>query len=206
MNHSLINVWLILLLVSGALIDLSAQSFLKNPSFEEEPADATIPSEWWSCQRGSTPDILPGFWGVYNLPADGQTYLGLITREDGTFEAVGQRFDRPLEDGICYQWSIALGYSNVYAGYTDSIRLSVYIGDSKCPLQQQIFKSPRMTKETWKIFEISFSPEQRSSYITLMADDEGRHINGNVLIDHIGPFEECERASNDQSPLSNKRW
>src|SRR5689334_15278944 len=48
---------------------------LFNPSFEDTPQDATMPQGWTGCKEGTTPDILPGFWGVYTPPSDGQTYV-----------------------------------------------------------------------------------------------------------------------------------
>ena len=83
-----------ILLVSWSIllpIALSSQIYLTNASFEGEPQDATVPTGWFACELGTTPDILPGFWGVYSESSEGETYLGLITREDGTFESIGQR-------------------------------------------------------------------------------------------------------------------
>ena len=48
------------------------QILLDNPSFEGEPKDATTPIGWLECEKGTTPDILPGFWGVYLQPYDGR--------------------------------------------------------------------------------------------------------------------------------------
>jgi hypothetical protein len=56
-------------------LSLKAQTIeLFNPSFEEEAQDATTPQGWSACKEGTTPDILPGFWGVYTMPSDGETY------------------------------------------------------------------------------------------------------------------------------------
>ena len=61
--------------------DLSAQIFFDNASFEGNPEDATMPTGWHHCLDGTTPDLLPGPWGVIKEAYDGDTYLGLISRE-----------------------------------------------------------------------------------------------------------------------------
>ncbi|MCB0682774.1 MAG: hypothetical protein KDC32_18010, partial [Saprospiraceae bacterium] len=49
-----------------------AQIPFQNPSFEgDEPQDATVPAGWFPCKEGTTPDILPGVWGVHTEPAEG---------------------------------------------------------------------------------------------------------------------------------------
>ena len=43
------------------------------------------------CEDFTTPDILPGFWGEYNEANHGETYVGMITRANGTYESIGKR-------------------------------------------------------------------------------------------------------------------
>ena len=95
---------------------LSGQIFLDNASFEGEPQDATTPVGWLPCERGTTPDILPGPWGVYQEASDGDTYVGLITRDDGTWESIGQRLKQTLQPKDCYTFFLDLAHSNTYAG------------------------------------------------------------------------------------------
>ena len=79
------RIWKIVLVGLPAWFQAGAQHItILNSSFEGEPADATVPQGWMACQEGTTPDILPGYWGVYTYPANGDTYLGLITRGNGT--------------------------------------------------------------------------------------------------------------------------
>lgn len=40
-----------------------AQITVINPSFEDEPSDATTPQGWSACDDMTTPDIFPGYWG-----------------------------------------------------------------------------------------------------------------------------------------------
>ena len=62
--------------------------YWQNASFEGEPQDATVPIGWLACEPFTTPDILPGFWGIFQEASEGETYVGLITRENGTLCAV----------------------------------------------------------------------------------------------------------------------
>lgn len=172
-----------------------AQASLDNPSFEDEVADATMPTSWRACTRGTTPDILPGPWGVYNVPCQGFSYVGLITREDGSHEAIGQRLSSIIAKGSCWEWSLCLGHSKVYAGYNKPIRLAIYLGESRCELGQMIYQSDWIKKEDWEKIVFSFTAQIEGRYITLVADDGGKKINGNVLIDHLGPLTPCDRAS-----------
>ena len=70
---------------------------VSNPSFEGEPAEGTQFQQfnlnnWIDCSiSGQTsPDIHPGqgdgFFGVTTLPFDGETYLGLVVRDNNTWE------------------------------------------------------------------------------------------------------------------------
>ena len=207
MNTSFLPVHLtacFLLILTGFA---SAQSTLSNPSFEDQRADATMPSGWWSCEKGTTPDILPDFWGVYNLPRHGQSYVGLITREDGSFEAIGQRLSSTLEKGQCYEMRLYLSHSKVYAGYNTPIRLSIYLGEKKCGMDQLVFQSKIMGEEAWQLQELTFKPKSAGmKYVTLVANDDGRHINGNILIDHISDIRNCQRAMETGQESSSRRF
>ena len=70
-----------------------AQIELDNASFEGAPQDATLPQGWFACQMGTTPDILPGVWGVIMEPSDGDSYIGLITLRYGFFLSVARYYE-----------------------------------------------------------------------------------------------------------------
>ena len=97
-----------------------------NPGFEDQPSDATVPKGWLPCEDGTTPDILPGFWGEYGDASQGRTFVGLITRENSTFESIGQRLSSPLTAGECYRFSIDLARGAVYAGFNQPIKFSFF--------------------------------------------------------------------------------
>ena len=174
----------------------TAQNILQNSSFEDEPADATMPQGWFACQDATTPDILPGYWGVYSEASEGDTYVGLITRGNGTFESIGQRIPQKLEKGICYELSVDLAHSDNYSGYNKPIKLRIWLGDKKCKRDQMIFESKTITSEEWETFKIEFNAESNSRYIFFEAYYNYSSFNhkGNILIDNVTPIEDCSRV------------
>ena len=173
-----------------------AQITVINPSFEDEPSDATTPQGWSACDDMTTPDIFPGYWGVYNEPSHGETYVGIITRENGTFESFGQRLTGTLEANFCYYSEIDLAHSIIYSGYNKAIKLRIYLGSDNCSKDQLIFESPPIKHMNWKTFKFDFIPDQAYNYIILEAFyKEGVFSHkGNILIDHLRPILRCGNA------------
>lgn len=179
-------------------IQLSAQEqiHLNNPSFEDDPADATVPHAWFACADGSTPDILPGFWGVYDEANDGETYVGLITRENSTYESIGQRLNQSLSKKYCYEMSLDLAKADNYTGYSKALKLRIWISTTKCEKEQLIFESDPIKKAEWETFKLQFVPEIDAKYIKIEAFIKEGSFNhkGNILIDNITPIISCERV------------
>lgn len=178
-------------------LGLTAQVFLDNPSFEGEAEDATMPNGWLSCKQGTTPDILPGFWGVYNEPSDGETYIGLITRTDGTFESISQRLSSPLQIGTCYSMSVDLAHSKTYTGYNKPIRIRVWGSKSKCSRDQLLMKSGVISHSYWETYEFEFKTNATFNYIIIEAyfpTSPSKPVKGNILLDNLSDIEACERA------------
>ncbi|MEE9440133.1 MAG: hypothetical protein V3V14_14095 [Saprospiraceae bacterium] len=175
---------------------LNSQVSLNNPSFEDEPADATTPQGWFPCDNMTTPDIFPGFWGVYNEAADGETYVGIITRENSTFERFGQRLSMDLVKGQCYFTAIDLSYSKVYSGYNKPIQLKIVFSIDKCSNDEVVFLSPVIQHTDWKTYKVEFTPNANYRYIKLEAyySDEKFSHKGNILIDNIRPIRRCGNA------------
>jgi len=173
-----------------------SQITVLNPSFEDNPSDATVPHGWQACDDRTTPDILPGYWGVYLEPSDGDTYVGIITRENSTYEQFGQRLSGSLSRGSCYEFSIDLAHSGIYAGYKEPIRLQIYLGDDKCSTDQLVYTSELVKNEEWQTHTISFTAKGSHSYIMLRAyikDGKFSH-KGNILIDDLTPLRICNKA------------
>jgi len=188
------------LIIAGiALLPVTAfcqPSRMLNASFEGEPRDATVPRGWMICTEGTTPDILPGPWGVYTEPTDGDTYVGLITRDNGTFESIGQKLTEKLHKGTCYEMSLDVARSDMYAEYHDPIKLRIWCGKKKCERGQLILETDFITNTEWRKIKFKFTAESDMQYIILEAFyKEGSFSHrGNVLIDNVSPIMQCVRT------------
>lgn len=170
---------------------------LDNTSFEGVPHDAVTPSNWQACGLDSSPDIMPGPWGVYQKPTQGNTFLGLITREDNTWEALGQKVPKPFKKERCYKFKVDLSSSPTYAGYSKPTCLRVWLGNSACDRAQLIAISPTIDHYEWKTYEFLFSTEDDYKYIIIECyykQPSLDYYKGNLLIDNISAFEMCDRA------------
>lgn len=190
----LLNI-LILTLISSKSYSQSP-ILLQNPSFEDVPSDATVPHGWLPCAERTTPDILPGFWGVYLEPEQGETYIGLITRENSTSESIGQRLPEVLAQGQCYEMSLFLAKSNNYTGYSRPVHLRIWLSESKCEKQHLIYDSGLVKNTEWELHKFEFSPNHPAQYIMIEAfiSDENFSHKGNILIDQISPIFKCKRV------------
>lgn len=178
------------------LQNIDAQVFLDNASFEGKPADATMPSGWMLASEGTTPDILPGFWGVYIPPSNGDTYIGLITRPDGSFESIQQRLPTALNQGKCYEITIDLANSDTYAGYSNGLHLKIWLGSYKNDRGQLIYKSEKIKHQNWQTYPIHFTPDNDYYYIIIEAHISDQPVNyeGNILLDNLSPVRDCNKA------------
>lgn len=169
---------------------------LVNSSFEGEPQDAFIPVGWHKCSPNTTPDILPGIWGVYKEAADGETFMGLITRSEGSFESIGQRMPLELEIDQCYKFSIFIAHSDTYAGFNDTIRFRIWGGEDKCRRTQLIYESDVIKHTNWKQYLIEFTPETELNYIIIEAAfPKGRDDKrGNIIFDRIDDIRKCDQV------------
>lgn len=187
-----LSTWLLTL----APLFLMAQSKLVNPSFEGSPQDATVPTGWMPCEPGSTPDIMPGPWGVFQEPSEGASYIGLITREDGTFESIGQRLSTSLDKGECYSMSVDLARSPTYTGYSRPLRIRVWGAVNRCQKSTLFYESPLINHAEWETYKFSFITKSKCNYIIIEAyhKEGGRNYKGNILLDNCSRIVKCNRA------------
>lgn len=188
------------LLVLPAMM-LQAQIYLDNPSFEDSPRDATMPTGWESCGEYTTPDILPGenkwgkpIWDVIHKPTDGETYLGLITRVDNTSEHIGQKLSTPIKANQCYRFTLDLARSPYYAGYNKPIVLEIWLGNA-LGKQEELLDKIEVGHYEWQTYEIVAMIERDMKYISFKAHYVAvtkRAYRGNVLMDNISVIESCE--------------
>ncbi|MEM7105450.1 MAG: hypothetical protein AAF502_20100 [Bacteroidota bacterium] len=186
---------LLLVLISIAISQ--AQIKLSNSSFEGIPKDATTPLGWDPCGMNSTPDILPGHWGVERAPADGKTFIGLITREDNTWEYIGQNLNQSLKANECYTFSAEIARSPTYAGYNQPIKLKIWGGNKPCEKEQLLAFTQPITHFEWKPYDFLFFPKKSYNYLIIEAhfvDGTVIPYRGNLIMDNCSLIEVCERA------------
>ncbi len=205
----LICIWPTLLTPSLAQTQAIAVS---NGSFEDFSRASNPPLEWIDCgfSNETPPDVHPsGIWTVYEPALHQDTYLGMVTRESGTWESVGQELVMPLEEAQCYQFSIYLNRSEVYwsalkvskdhtavsetieKNFDQPVKFELWAGDEYCDLKQLLCASDPVDHTEWKKYEISFRIESRATHILLRAyyeNDSVKPYNGNLLLDHMSDF------------------
>ena len=115
-------------MISGTQVGISQvpntnDIFIQNGSFEGTPKCCEPPNGWIDCGfKGETPpDVQPAlddknqpFFSVTKTAFHGNTYLGMVVRENDTYERVSQRLIKPMLKGTCYSFSIMLCRSSTY--------------------------------------------------------------------------------------------
>lgn len=175
---------------------------LINPSFEGLPTLGKGPRGWVDCgfQGESAPDVHPvisGDFGVSQPAYDGETYLGMVVRDNDTWEAISQYLRQPLQGGQCYRFSVHLACSKMYlsrsrktndaANYTTPATIRVWGGNGACDKRQLLYTTRRIISTRWLVQEMEFRPKDDYTYITFEAFYETPVLfpyNGNVLMDN----------------------
>ncbi|MEO6037074.1 MAG: hypothetical protein ABIQ93_01595 [Saprospiraceae bacterium] len=185
------------LLISCYFGQQDGKIYFQNPSFEDTPRQSASPAGWESLTDGSTPDILPGAWGVKSPPQQGKTCLGLVTRTDGTREDVSQLLEQTLKGNTCYTFSIYLAHAPAYVGYNQPLQLRVWGGATRGAKSVLLYSSPLIDHTAWKKYDIEFMVASDVRYITFEAyfgPGVLFYYKGNILLDNCSPIERCDRA------------
>lgn len=184
-------------ILTATLFQNQGKIYLSNPSFEDKPRASASPVGWYSGVPGSTPDILPGAWGL-NLPAqEGKTCLGLVTRSDNSSETISQELPAVLKSGECYKFEIWLAHAEQYVGFNKPCRIRVWGSGSKTDKGQLLTSSPLVSHSDWRLYKLRFTTSSEIRFITLEAwygPGVTFQYNGNILLDNCSPIELCERA------------
>jgi len=192
------------LLLGLPLCTVAQQPILwNNPSFEDEPAHSQPPRGWYYCDgpRESPPDTHPGgFFGVSQAPYDGRTYLGMVARDNGTTEGVGQRLPGLLAPGQCYVLSYYATRSTAYESisrttgqpelFDTPVMLQLWGGMHNCDKATLLAQSPVVASTEWEKFQLTFQVQQPFTHLFLKVAhvDGGNFYNGNVLVDQLSPI------------------
>lgn len=179
---------------------------LRNSSFEDTPKRGGEALEgiagWFDCGRinfpaETPPDIHPNGYWENNLPAsDKKTYLGMVVRDNATYESVSQRLDTFLEAGKCYRFTIHLAKAARYisrtrttgeeANYVTPIVLRIWGGSGYCNERELLAESAPVNNTSWQINTFEIRPKNNIRSITLSAYYKTPTLlpyNGNLLVD-----------------------
>ncbi len=172
---------------------------LANPSFEDIPRHSHTPQGWINCgfEGESAPDVQPDFtFQVTKKPVEGNTYLGMVVRDNDTWESVGQLLSKRLEKGTCYEFSIKLARSLSYisvsreldqpANYITPTKLRIWGGFGACDKRFLLGESYLVRHADWKMYEFKFEPDAAYTHIILEAFYQTPTLfpyNGNLLLD-----------------------
>lgn len=187
--------------------DLLAQNTinLENPSFEDVPKKGVTPNGWYNCgfATETAPDVQPGSFQV-SLPAQkGKTYLGMIVRDNETWESVSQRLEAPLHKDSLYAFSIWLARSESYisqsqltnetVNYATPAKLRVWGGNGYCDKEELLWETGLIKNYNWEKHDLKLHPTNGDfRYITLevyYATPVLFPYNGNILLDNCSPIQ-----------------
>ncbi|MEM1323032.1 MAG: OmpA family protein [Bacteroidota bacterium] len=183
---------------------------LGNPSFEDRPHvgrnDRMAPRGWYDCGAygESAPDVQPSpnpnelFFAVTTPAQDGNTYMGMVVRQNETWEGVGQRLSRVLEGGKCYTFSLNLAKSDRYLSpdprnqelminHSKPVKIRVWGGNTYCGQRELLDETPLINHSDWRQYDFRFEPVGTYSYILIEAFYKQPTLipyNGNVLVDN----------------------
>ncbi|MBI5917660.1 MAG: OmpA family protein [Bacteroidetes bacterium] len=180
---------------------------LINSSFEGVPSEGSqngpLPNGWYDCgfPGESVPDVHPkeggGAFQVTKEAFHGKTYLGMVVRENDTWEMVSQRLSAPLQAGKCYEFSISLARSEIYisasrlssepVNYATPVKLRIWGGSGYCNRAELLDESSLVVNTRWLGYDFRFEPKQDFKYIVFEAfykTPTPFPYNGNLLLDN----------------------
>jgi hypothetical protein len=182
---------------------------IENKSFEDEPNTASTPEGWNNCGfNGETPPDIHeynprgSYFGVKHKPLHGRTYLGLVARDNKTWESIDQRLPSPLLKDSAYKFSIHLSQSYIYlsqsrissreASFTTPAILRVWGSNADCGRTELLAMTDPVDHNKWHEYELLLKPKN-GSYQTLVLEvyyaGQGETIvnptNGHILLDKM---------------------
>ena len=186
---------------------------LRQPSFEQRP-QAGVKGEsairgWFDCgilffENESPPDIHPvNFWGNTKQANDGDTYLGMVVRDNDSYESVSQKLRSKMIADDCYEFSVYLSKSERYlspsralksdkkVNYTSPTVLRIWGGFGHCDQRELLGETVPVDHSEWKRYDFKFKPKTDISSITIEAFYKVPVMipyNGHILVDNLSPI------------------
>lgn len=172
---------------------------LDNPSFEDYPRIGFAPKGWLDCGfDGETPpDTNPtGMFGVSKKAYHGATYLGMVARDNNTWESVEQKLKSPLLQDVTYTFSLYLAQSKMYnsqsrltlkdVNYNTPAILRIWASSNRCNRKELLAQSPPIESTNWEKYDFTFTPKSNYDYFLIEVFYKARTVfpyNGHILVD-----------------------
>jgi hypothetical protein len=181
---------------------------LKNPSFEQDKPNAgQTPSGWLNlgASAESPTDIQPGCFEVNLKAQDGKTYVGMVVRDNNTWEGIGQRLSGWLQKDSTYTFSVWLARSPAYwstsrvsqqpANFNAPTVLKIWGINSITNQEELLAESEAISHSQWMLYTFALKPSVASfDEIDLMAyfAKGSEQKNGNLLIDNCSAITQAQ--------------
>lgn len=197
--------WMMLLCGIPSLL-IGQEIKLTNSSFEDIPSHSSPPYGWKNCGDvyESPPDVQPGFFKVDKTAQKGKTYVGLVTRDNDTWEGLSQKLAKPIVAGKCYKFNIYLAKSTKYISlskssmkeenFNQAVRLRIWGGNSHCHQKEILAETGPINHAAWKRYKLEFNPKTKHDFIFIEAHfKKGAFFpyNGNLLVDNMSSIKAC---------------
>lgn len=196
---------------------------LTNPSFEDIPRHSHTPRGWYDCgfPGESAPDTQPDpTFQVAKSAQHGDTYLGMVVRDNDTWEAISQKLSRSLEKDKCYEFSIFLARSESYvsvsriteeqANYVTPAKIRIFGGFDYCDKQYLLGETKLVINTRWIEYNFKFEPVANYTHIVIEAFYNTPTLfpyNGNILMDNASEIKPtpCEEPIVEKGPEETPR-
>ncbi|MBK8698958.1 MAG: OmpA family protein [Saprospiraceae bacterium] len=207
------------LLVSVNLLQGQTKIAIANKSFEDIPrmgGGMNLPiAGWYDCGAmrfpgESAPDIHPGnFWNNTTLPSQGNTYLGMVVRDNESWEGIAQRLVAPMKAGKCYKFTIDLAKSSTYLSLSQVTKKStnyvtpavfrIWGGNGMCGEKELLGESAAVNHTDWRTYQFKVKPTSEHKYVLIEAFYKTPNFLpycGHILVDNLSDFDEmdCEEV------------
>ena len=193
-------------------ISLSGQNLLENGSFERHNGRAGwMPEAWINAGpvTESPPDVHTNdseIFGVLHQAAEGSAYLGMVARDNFTFESIAQRIPGGLRADRSYELRLWVSRSEELRSqsrltrapitYDAPIPFDVYVSNKANGEKfELVARSQPITHTDWQQYTIRFTPTRDWKYLRIgagMNNMAARPGCGNVLIDDLSLTEVAE--------------
>ncbi len=203
MNKQILATAIVFLLPFAAVLAQKPVTIkLDNPSFEDYPQAGHTPMGWFNCGFAdeTAPDVHPNnLFKVSKAPHNGSTYLGMVARDNNTWESVGQRLKSPILKGVPYTMTIHIARSEFYmspskttnrdVNYDTPAMLRIWAGNSFCSKEELLDEIPPVKNITWQATTVKFKAQKSNfTHITFEVFYKIPTLfpyNGNILLDNF---------------------